>query len=173
MDCHLDAALRQVFGKVTSNYNFVSFTAVLDSLDKEHAEILRRSCLWPLYSLQSVLFSRQLIDSLLCRLLKPVDRDALHFDLGGNAAIFSILEFAHKMISDAYKWFHNITTSGAWLADNHIDFAMDLLRDRAERHPRSFNIPGLLILNTEFIHAVDIEYQTFQTMGNEYTVLHT
>lgn len=47
---------------------------------------------------------------------------------------------------------------------------MDLLRDRAERHPKSFNIPGRLILNTEFIRAVDIEYRSFQAMGSEYTV---
>ncbi|XP_022856810.1 uncharacterized protein LOC111377895 [Olea europaea var. sylvestris] len=40
---------------------------------------------------------------------------------------------AEKTISNAYKWFHDITTSGAWLADDHIDLSMDLLRDRAER----------------------------------------
>ncbi|XP_022888898.1 uncharacterized protein LOC111404303 [Olea europaea var. sylvestris] len=77
---------------------------------------------------------------------------------------------AEKTISNAYKWFHDITTSGAWLADDHIDLSMDLLRDRAERHSKSFNIPGRLILNTEFIRAVDIEYQSFQAMGSEYTV---
>ncbi|XP_022855868.1 uncharacterized protein LOC111377053 [Olea europaea var. sylvestris] len=77
---------------------------------------------------------------------------------------------AEKTISNAYKWFHNITTSRAWLADDHIDLSMDLLRDRAERHPKSFNIPGRLILNTEFIRAIDIEYQSFQAMGSEYTV---
>ncbi|XP_022889027.1 uncharacterized protein LOC111404453 [Olea europaea var. sylvestris] len=94
VDYHLNAALRLVPGKVTSNCNFVSFTAVLDSLDEEHAEILRRSCLWPLYLLRSVQFYGQWIDSLLCRLLKPVDGDALHFDLGGQGCYISIFEFA-------------------------------------------------------------------------------
>ncbi|XP_022876868.1 uncharacterized protein LOC111395083 [Olea europaea var. sylvestris] len=39
-------------------------------------------------------FSGQLIDSLLCRLLKLVDGDSLHFDLGGKVATFFIFEFA-------------------------------------------------------------------------------
>ncbi|XP_022860983.1 uncharacterized protein LOC111381438, partial [Olea europaea var. sylvestris] len=65
IDYHLDAALRQAPGKVTSNCNFASFT-----------------------------FSGQLIDSLLYRLFKPVDGDAIHFDLGGKVATFSIFEFA-------------------------------------------------------------------------------
>ncbi|XP_022845283.1 uncharacterized protein LOC111368276 [Olea europaea var. sylvestris] len=77
---------------------------------------------------------------------------------------------AQKTISNFYKWYYDITTSRAWLTVNHIDLAMDLLRDRAERYPKSFNIPDRLILNTEFIRAVDIEYQSFQAMGNEYTV---
>lgn len=94
MEYHLDDAVRQIPGKVTSNCNFTSFALVLDLLDDDHADILRRSCLWPLYSLRDVQWSGQLLDALLCRLLKPVDGDALHFDLGGKVATFSIFEFA-------------------------------------------------------------------------------
>ncbi|XP_022899326.1 uncharacterized protein LOC111412625 [Olea europaea var. sylvestris] len=73
-------------------------------------------------------------------------------------------------VSDPYKWFHDITTAGAWLTDDHIDLAMDLLRDRAQRHPKSFDVHGRVILNTEFLRAVTIEYQSFELMSNEYTV---
>lgn len=94
MDYHLNDAVRQIPCKVTSNCNFAIFTVVLNLLDEEHANILRRSCLWPLYSLLGVQFSGQLLDALLCRLLKPVDGDALHFDFGGKVVRFSIFEFA-------------------------------------------------------------------------------
>jgi hypothetical protein len=47
---------------------------------------------------------------------------------------------------------------------------MDLLRDRAQRHPKSFDVHGRVILNTEFLGAVTIEYQSLAHMGNEYTV---
>ncbi|XP_022891304.1 uncharacterized protein LOC111406240 isoform X1 [Olea europaea var. sylvestris] len=94
MEYHLDDVVRQIPGKVTSNCNFASFTLVLNLLDDEHADILRRSCLWPLYSLRDVQFSGQLLDALLCRLLKPVDGDAIHFNFGGKVATFSIFEFA-------------------------------------------------------------------------------
>ena len=47
---------------------------------------------------------------------------------------------------------------------------MDLLRDRAQRHPKSFDVHGRVILNTEFLRAVTIEYQSLELMGNEYTV---
>lgn len=94
MNYHLDDVVRQMSSKVTANCNFAIFTVVLDLLDEEHADILRRSCLWPLYSLRDVQFSGQILDALLCRLLKPVDGDALHFNLGGKVVRFSIFEFA-------------------------------------------------------------------------------
>ncbi|CAA2989652.1 ubiquitin-like-specific protease 1A, partial [Olea europaea subsp. europaea] len=75
-----------------------------------------------------------------------------------------------RTVSDPYKWFHDITTAGAWLADDHIDLAMDLLRDRAQRHPKSFDVHGRVILNIEFLRVVTIEYQSLELMGNEYTV---
>ncbi|XP_022850182.1 uncharacterized protein LOC111372194 [Olea europaea var. sylvestris] len=61
---------------------------------------------------------------------------------------------AGRTILDAYKWFHDITTQGAWLVDDYIDMAMNLLRDRVERYPQSFHKPGRIILNTEFFRAV-------------------
>ncbi|XP_022859103.1 uncharacterized protein LOC111379889 [Olea europaea var. sylvestris] len=78
---------------------------------------------------------------------------------------------AGRTILDAYKWFHDITTQGAWLVDDHIDMAMDLLRDRVGRYPQSFHKPGRIILNTEFFCAVTIEYQSLQLLGNEYVLL--
>ncbi|XP_022853253.1 uncharacterized protein LOC111374748 [Olea europaea var. sylvestris] len=47
---------------------------------------------------------------------------------------------------------------------------MDLLRDRAQRHPKSFDVHGRVILNTEFLRAITIEYQSLEFTGNEYTV---
>ncbi|XP_022890757.1 uncharacterized protein LOC111405894 [Olea europaea var. sylvestris] len=76
----------------------------------------------------------------------------------------------NRTVSDPYKWFHDITISGAWLIDDHIDLAMDLLQDRAQRHPKSFDVHRRVILNTEFLRVVTIEYQSLQLMGNEYTV---
>lgn len=70
------------------------FTAVLDLLDEEHTGILHRSCLWPLHELSRIQFSGQIVDALLCRLLKPDDKDSLCFDLGGKVVKFSISQFA-------------------------------------------------------------------------------
>ncbi|CAI9772805.1 unnamed protein product [Fraxinus pennsylvanica] len=73
-----------------------------------------------------------------------------------------------RTISDAYKWFHDITTFGSWLADDYIDLTMKLLRDRVRRYSRSFDMPGRLILSTEFFGAVTIEHQSLQRMGSKY-----
>lgn len=90
----MDVTLRQMPGKATWNGNFGSYTAVLELLDEHHADMLRRSFLWPLYELRDVQFSGQILDALLCRLLTPVDGDALHFDLGGKVSSFCMFDFA-------------------------------------------------------------------------------
>ncbi|XP_022849935.1 uncharacterized protein LOC111372030 [Olea europaea var. sylvestris] len=81
-------------GKATWNSSFESFTAVLEQLDDHHGDMLRQSFLWPLYHMRDVQYSGQIIDALLCRLLRPVDSDSLHFDLGGKVVSFSIYEFS-------------------------------------------------------------------------------
>ncbi|XP_022899392.1 uncharacterized protein LOC111412701 [Olea europaea var. sylvestris] len=56
--------------------------------------MLRQFLLWPLYQIREMQYSGQIIDALLCRLLRPVDGDSLHFDLGGKVVSFSIYEFS-------------------------------------------------------------------------------
>ncbi|XP_022843364.1 uncharacterized protein LOC111366914 [Olea europaea var. sylvestris] len=57
--------------------------------------------------------------------------------------------------------------TSAWLADDHIDLAMELLRDRAQRYPRSYDSPGRVILSSEFVRIVDIEHHELLSKGNE------
>lgn len=47
---------------------------------------------------------------------------------------------------------------------------MELLRDRARRYPKSFDIPGRVILSCGFARAIDIEYGTLILNGNGYVV---
>lgn len=86
MEYHLDATLRQMPGKATWNGSLNSYRAVLDQLEAEHQDMLQQSFLWPLYELRHLQFSGQIIDALLCRLLSPVDGDALHFVLFSEPA---------------------------------------------------------------------------------------
>ncbi|XP_022871451.1 uncharacterized protein LOC111390621 [Olea europaea var. sylvestris] len=95
MEYHMDNDLRAHLGKVTTYCNFSSYATVLEGLDEEHIDLLHRSFLWSFYPLKDVQFSGQIIDSLLLRLLKPVDGDQLYFAMGdGKVSRFSILEFA-------------------------------------------------------------------------------
>lgn len=47
---------------------------------------------------------------------------------------------------------------------------MELLRDRARRHPRSFGIPGRVIVSSSFARALDIEHSTLLLQGGGYVV---
>ncbi|XP_022862703.1 uncharacterized protein LOC111382903 [Olea europaea var. sylvestris] len=82
MEYHIDNDLRAHSGKVTTYCNFSSYATVLEGLDEEHIDLLRRSFLWSFYPLKDVQFSGQIVDSLLLRLLKPVDGDQLYFAIG-------------------------------------------------------------------------------------------
>lgn len=44
--------------------------------------------------MREVQYSGQIIDALLCQLLRPVDGDSLHFDLGSKVVSFSIYKFS-------------------------------------------------------------------------------
>ncbi|XP_022866370.1 uncharacterized protein LOC111386149 [Olea europaea var. sylvestris] len=47
---------------------------------------------------------------------------------------------------------------------------MELLRDRAQRYPRSYDSPSRVILSSEFVRIVDIEHHELLSKGNEYVL---
>ncbi|XP_022880436.1 uncharacterized protein LOC111397667 [Olea europaea var. sylvestris] len=47
---------------------------------------------------------------------------------------------------------------------------MELLRDRAQRYPRSYDSPSQVILSSEFVRIVDIEHHELLSKGNEYVL---
>ncbi|XP_022890756.1 uncharacterized protein LOC111405893 isoform X2 [Olea europaea var. sylvestris] len=94
MEYHLDGELKRMAGKATWNGSFESFIVVLELLDDHHGDMLRQSFLWSLYEMREVQYSGQIIDALLCRLLRPGDSDSLHFNLGGKVVSFSMYEFS-------------------------------------------------------------------------------
>ncbi|XP_022889127.1 uncharacterized protein LOC111404568 [Olea europaea var. sylvestris] len=73
-------------------------------------------------------------------------------------------------VPNAKKWFEDVLTTSAWLVDDHIDLAMELLRDRARRYPRSYDSPTRVILSAEFVRVVDIEHQELLSKGNDYVL---
>ncbi|XP_022850145.1 uncharacterized protein LOC111372176 [Olea europaea var. sylvestris] len=74
------------------------------------------------------------------------------------------------IVPNAKKWFEDVLTTLVWLADDHIDLAMELLRDRARRYPRSYDSPSRVILSSEFVRVVDIEHHELLSKGNEYVL---
>ncbi|KAL2471531.1 Ulp1 protease family protein [Abeliophyllum distichum] len=55
----------------------------------------------------------------------------------------------HLKLKDAKQWFHDVFTEGAWLSDEHVDLAMQLLRQRTIKYPKSFG-PLRVILDVNF-----------------------
>ncbi|XP_022842988.1 uncharacterized protein LOC111366465 [Olea europaea var. sylvestris] len=73
-------------------------------------------------------------------------------------------------VPNAKKWFEDVLTTSAWFADDHIDLAMELLRDRARRYPRSYDSPSRVILSSEFARVIDIEHHELLSKGNDYVL---
>ncbi|KAK6144962.1 hypothetical protein DH2020_021782 [Rehmannia glutinosa] len=66
-------------------------------------------------------------------------------------------------IQKAKNWFSLITTSGAWLEDDHVDLAMTLLWERQTRYPKSFKYTrAILHERCVFYSALIFEHMDYK-----------
>ncbi|KAL2486323.1 Uncharacterized protein Adt_31079 [Abeliophyllum distichum] len=79
--------------------------------------------------------------------------DAMTFDLFLKVELVKDKEFTacvshqldHLKLKDAKKWFHDVFTEGAWLSDEHVDLAMQLMCQRMIKYPKSFGRPRVIL----------------------------
>ncbi|KAL2531670.1 Ulp1 protease family protein [Abeliophyllum distichum] len=70
---------------------------------------------------------------------------------------------------DAKEWFNDILTNGKWLADDHIDMVMYLLRQRTAMYPKLFG-NRRVIMDFTFKNMIDVAQMMKESCPNNFTV---
>ncbi|KAL2506329.1 Ulp1 protease family protein [Abeliophyllum distichum] len=78
-------------------------------------------------------------------------------------------ELGSVRLTDAKEWFNDILIDEKWLADDHIDIAMYLLRQRAAMYPKSFGNKRV-IMDFAFKNMLAIAQMTKEFCEDNFTI---
>ncbi|KAL2458528.1 Ulp1 protease family protein [Abeliophyllum distichum] len=78
-------------------------------------------------------------------------------------------ELGSVRLTDTKEWFNDVLTDGKWLADEHIDMAMYLLRQRATMYPKSFGNKRV-IMDFAFKNILEIAQMITDSCPNNLTI---